>query len=102
MSTYVANCIYGYGIAYAEYQAVANLAAHITTDKETIEVTVAEVDGFNSVSPGHIDAEEVHRSRVLAIDAADMERLVDLSIELEIAAEETIADAEELERDIHD
>lgn len=100
---YVANSARSWGRAYSRYDAVANWAVNDGTPSgETTKVDVGKVTGPVSMGPGVIkpasDETEIDVT-TYEIEGDDLQRVRELAGELEIAVEEAMVNATEVDTD---
>lgn len=103
MSEYLANSVRGYGFGYSETDALARMASHVRHDSGdgTLEVTIVryEVDSSVSVHPGGFDIDgEVKSARTYAVPDEKLDEIAELSGELDLLVDSTLADADEVDQ----
>lgn len=95
MSEFVGTTIYGWGRGPTEADAVANALYHSRrSDSSETRLVVWEVHGFEDCWPFGVKADTVHSEEEFILDHEDVERVVELSGELDRTVEEALANAD--------
>lgn len=98
-TTWVANCTQAWGKGRFEINALQNLAPHIDPrriDGDTYEIEFTKVRNFSGMRGAAILADEQLETKTFDVSVDKIERLKELSGEMELLAEDALVEAEEL------
>lgn len=104
MAKYLANSPRAYGIGYDEASALARMAEHARHDEGdgSLEVTIVqcEMDAEINISPLGVEVDgEVRSGETFELTDAEIGEIADLSGDLELLVDSTLADAPEVTDD---
>lgn len=104
MAEYLANSVRGYGFGYSAAEALGVMASHARHDAGdgTLEVQIVqyEVDANMTVYPGGFRCDgEVEHVDVYELTDEQIDEIADLSGELDLLVDRTLADAPKVEDD---
>lgn len=111
MAEHIANCVYGFGRAFSQCNALVNMAAHNRSqlrkkaekdDDATIRIDLFEIEGDYDLTPGgpqlH-EGSEIVEHEAFEVSAGELFEIGEKASDLDIDAEVVLVEGERIDTD---